>query len=111
MRFPDLAKATLKAVGDPIAFSRATVPVITLDGVYRNTQQLARSKNKTLRVMDCDVVIVPYSALVKKGDDVNTGVSIHKVAGNPIRDGSGGMIVKLGSENITKSAKASLLDR
>ena len=111
MKFPNLAKATLKAVGDPIVFSRNQIPVITLDGVYRNTQELAKSKNKKLRVLDCDVVIAPYSALVKSGDDVNTGVSLHKVAGKPVRDGSGGMIVRLESANIIKSSKANILDR
>jgi hypothetical protein len=111
VRFPNLAKATLKAVGDPIAFSRNQIPVITLDGVYRNKQELAKSNNKKLRVIDCDVVIVPYSALVQSGDDVNTGVSLHKVAGKPVRDSSGGMIVRLESANIVKSSKVNILDR
>lgn len=111
MRFPNLAKATLKAVGDPIAFSRNGILIDTLDGVFRNSQELLKSKNKKLRTIDTDVVIVPYSDLVKLGDDVDTGVSIHKVAGRPIRDGSGGMIVKLESANITKSTNASILDR
>ena len=111
MKFPNLAKATLKAVGDPIAFSRADTLIITLPGVYRNSQQLSKSKNKSLRVIDCDVVIVPYNSLIKSGDSVDTGISKHRVAGKPARDGSGGMIVKLESEKTTKSDKASILDR
>ena len=111
MRFPDLASATLEAVGDPIAFYRDGKKLFELPGVYRNEQQLKRSKSKTLRVIDCDVVVVPYSALVRPGDEVHTGVSKHRIAGKPKRDGSGGMIVRLESADVEGSKKAGLFDR
>lgn len=109
--FPDLAKETLSVVGDPITFSDDGVIVTTLDGVFRNAQEMRKSKNKFHRTIDCDVVIVPFSDLVKSGQLVNTGFSTHRVAGRPLRDGSGGMIVKLESNNRKQSQKASKLDR
>lgn len=109
MNWDSLASLTLSHLGSPIVFSRNGTEIITLNGIYRNAQELKKSKSKTLRLIDCDVVTVPYSDLIKSGDEVNTGVSIHRVAGNPKRDGSGGMIVKLESADIAKSEKSKYL--
>lgn len=111
MPFTNLASETLEAVGDPIAFSRAGVLIDTFNGVFRNAQQNIKSKSKVLRVIDCDTVTTVYSDLIQSGDTVDTGFSTHKVAGKPIRDGSGGMILKLSSKDIEESQHASVLDR
>lgn len=110
MDWSEMASITLEAVGDSIAFSRNGVVIETLNGVYRNKQELKRSKNSRLRLIDCDVVTVPYSPLIKSGDDVFTGISNHKVAGDPVRDSSGGMIVMLSSEDM-KDFDGGMFDR
>lgn len=107
MDWNNLASLTLSQLGSPIVFSRNSVEIITLNGIYRNAQELKKSKSKSLRLIDCDVVTVPYSGLVKSGDSVDTGVSHHRVAGTPKRDGSGGMIVKLESSDLPESTSKS----
>ncbi len=92
-----MAAITLEAMGEPVAFFRNGHEILKTSGVYRNQQQLKRSKNKSLRVMDADVVTVPFSDLVQSGDEVRVNGLIMFVAGKPKRDGSGGMIARLAS--------------
>lgn len=103
MNWGQMASITLGATGDPVAFFRDGSEVHNARGVYRSAQELKRSKNKTLRLIDCDVITAPYSNLVKSGDSVTINSMSFRVAGNPKRDGSGGMIVQLESESLPKS--------
>jgi len=98
-----MASITLSATGDPVAFFRNGAEIHNDRGIYGNSQELKRSKNKSLRLIDCDVITVPFSELVKSGDSVTINDMSFRVAGNPRRDGSGGMIVMLESESLTKT--------
>lgn len=103
MKWGQMASITLGATGDPVAFFRNGLKVHESRGVYRNSQELKSSRNKSMRLIDCDVITVPYSELVNSGDSVTINEMSFRVAGNPKRDGSGGMIVKLESESTEKA--------
>ncbi|AUR88211.1 head-closure protein [Vibrio phage 1.111.B._10N.286.45.E6] len=103
MQWGQMASITLGATGDPVAFFRNGLKVHDSRGVYRNSQELKRSRNKSMRLIDCDVITIPYSSLVKSGDSVTISDMSFRVAGNPKRDGSGGMVVKLETESAEKT--------
>lgn len=104
-----MASLTNSLLGDPVGFFRNGKEIFSTSGVYLNEQETKRSKSKVLRVVDCDVVTCPYSDLVKPGDECRINNLAMSVAGNPVRDGSGGMIVKL--TEVTQSNGGHWLDR
>lgn len=110
MNWSAMAATTLEAMGEPVAFFRNGHEILETSGIYRNQQQLKRSKNKSLRVVDADVVTVPFSDLVQSGDEVQVNGLTMFVAGKPKRDGSGGMVVRL-AKGDSKQTNTDRFDR
>ena len=103
MIWDDLATDVFAVVGSPVSFYRDEVLILETNGVHRNKQELKASKTKSMRLIDSDVVEIPYTDLIKTGDSVDTGRGIYRISGNPKRDGSGGLIVKLESDEIEET--------
>ena len=105
-----MASMTLKAMGDPVAFFRSGELVLETSGIYRSPQELKRSKSKKLRLITSYVVTVPYSPLIKQGDECHVHGEIKRVSNKPQRDGSGGLIVQL-EDNTNNEATTSKFRR
>ena len=111
----DLASLTLRAVGEPIAFFNGEgEKVAEIDGVLRSVQELKRSRNKALRVIDSDIIKTVYDPAIKKGMTALVHGQKYDVTSQPTRDGSGGMVVKVKihcEQNDDQSSIYSRFDR
>lgn len=103
MNWDSLATDVFSVLGDSIKFYRDDILILETSGIHRNEQELKKSKTKSIRLIDSDIVEIPYTDLIKKGDSVDTGRGIYRISGDPKRDGSGGLIVKLESNEIEKT--------
>ena len=94
MKFSNLAQRALRARGETFAFFDASEKVCELSGSFTYSQQLKKSK-ASRQVIDVPVIKSVADDRVTIGLTVIVNGDRYKVIEKPLKDGYGGMTIKL----------------